>query len=140
MLAGSQQVNNQVWNKGGHADLWEPQWLFASDNATAGAAEMEEQSKSELKHMLIIHASLLVWDLYMHSQEDQSQATVSEVMRRVHERQLYRVMGSIAESRPGKQDDEEVTQKEKWSKEVQIFSFIITIHYCSPVESKCSGH
>ena len=33
------------------------------------------------------------------SQEVQSQPTVSEVMRRVHERQLYRVMGSLAERR-----------------------------------------
>ena len=33
-------------------------------------------------------------------QEVQSQTTVSEVMQRVYERQLYRVIGNIAESRP----------------------------------------
>lgn len=49
--------------------------------------------------------------------EVQNLATVSEVMRRVHERQLYRVMGSIGETRPDTTcDNEEVMQRDRQNK------------------------
>lgn len=52
------------------------------------------------------------------SQEDQSIATVTEVMRRVHERRLYSVVGSIAETRPGVTfaNVKVMIGKEEWTK------------------------